>query len=90
MARKMISIRLEPDLIEHVKNQAVKKDKEFTEYVQDALVKESNYKKKEEEVFDLLIQDKDDACSLPHLKIQHNLGLHEVIPKKDNDFDIEF
>jgi DNA-directed RNA polymerase II subunit RPB1 len=54
------------------------------------LSQESSYKKKEEEVFDLLIQDKDDACALPHLKIQHNLGLHPVIPKKDNDFDIEF
>lgn len=42
----MISIRLEPDLIEHVKNQAVKKDKEFTEYVENALTKESKFKPK--------------------------------------------
>ncbi len=54
------------------------------------LTQESNYKKKEEEVFDLLIQDKDDPCSLPHLKIQHNLGVQEVILKKDNQYNIEF
>lgn len=42
----MISIRLQPELIQHVKSQAVKKDKEFTEYVEDALVKESKYKAK--------------------------------------------
>lgn len=46
MARKMISIRLQPDLIEHVKNQAVKTRKDFTEYIEDALVKESKFKPK--------------------------------------------
>ena len=54
MARKMVSIRLEPDLIDHVKNQAVKKDKEFTEYVEDALVKESNYKTKKVKAWQIL------------------------------------
>ena len=46
MAKKMVSIRLEPDLIEHVKSQALKKDKDFTEYVEYALTKESHYKSK--------------------------------------------
>ncbi len=46
MAKKMVSIRLEPDLIEHVKNQAVKKDKEFTEYIEEALTEKSNFKRK--------------------------------------------
>ena len=46
MAKKMVSIRLEPELIEHVKNQADKKDKEFTEYVSEALVEKSNFKPK--------------------------------------------
>jgi DNA-directed RNA polymerase II subunit RPB1 len=53
------------------------------------LNKESQYKKKEEDIFELL-QDQDDACTLPHLKIQHNLDTQQVIPKKDNQFDIEF
>ena len=54
------------------------------------LAQESSYKKKEEDVFDTLIQDKDDPCSLPHLKISHHLGTQHVIPKKDNDYEIEF
>jgi DNA-directed RNA polymerase II subunit RPB1 len=51
---------------------------------------ESQYKKKEQDIFDELLQDQDDACALPHLKIQHNLDTHHVVMKKDNDFDIEF
>jgi DNA-directed RNA polymerase II subunit RPB1 len=54
------------------------------------LSQESQYKKKYEDIFDELIQDKDDACSLPHLKIQHNLGTQQVIAKKDTGYDIEF
>ena len=54
------------------------------------LNQESQYQKKEVDVFDELLQDKDDACALPHLKIQHNLGTQEVIAKKDTGYDIEF
>jgi DNA-directed RNA polymerase II subunit RPB1 len=54
------------------------------------LSQESQYQKKEVDVFDELLQDKDDACALPHLKIQHNLGTQQVIPKKDTGYDIEF
>lgn len=46
MAKKMVSIRLEPDLIEHVKSQAIKKYKDFTEYLEEALIEKSNYKPK--------------------------------------------
>jgi DNA-directed RNA polymerase II subunit RPB1 len=53
------------------------------------LNQESHYKKKEEDIFDLL-QVEDGACALPHLKIQHNLDTQRVIPKQDNAFDIEF
>lgn len=40
--KKMVSIRLRPELIEHIHE--VKKEKQFTEYVEDALIKESKYK----------------------------------------------
>jgi DNA-directed RNA polymerase II subunit RPB1 len=54
------------------------------------LSQESRYQKKDADVFDELLQDKDDACALPHLKIQHNLGTQQVVAKKDTDYDIEF
>jgi hypothetical protein len=54
------------------------------------LIQESQYKKKYDDIFDEMIQDKDDACYLPHLKIQHNLGTQQVIAKKDTGYDIEF
>jgi hypothetical protein len=54
------------------------------------LSQESQYQKKEVDVFDELLQDKDDACALPHLKIQHNLGTQQVIAKTDTGYDIEF
>jgi predicted DNA-binding protein len=46
MAKKMVSIRLKPELIEHVKDQAKKTKKEFTEYVEDSLIETSQFKKK--------------------------------------------
>lgn len=46
MARKMISIRLEPELIQHVKNEADKNREQFTEYIEEALIKKSKFKVK--------------------------------------------
>lgn len=46
MARKMVSIRLEPELIQHVKDQADKNREQFTEYVEEALIKKSKFKPK--------------------------------------------
>jgi DNA-directed RNA polymerase II subunit RPB1 len=54
------------------------------------LNQESQYKQKEADIFDKLLQDADSPCALTHLKIQHNLGTLPIIPKKDNDFEIEF
>jgi DNA-directed RNA polymerase II subunit RPB1 len=54
------------------------------------LNQESHYKKKEEDIFDELLQDQGTSCALSQLKIQHNLDTQTVVLKEDNDFDIEF
>jgi DNA-directed RNA polymerase II subunit RPB1 len=54
------------------------------------LNQESRYKKKEEDIFDELLQDQGTPCALSQLKIQHNLDTQTVVLKEDNDFEIEF
>jgi len=54
------------------------------------LNKESQFKKKEEDIFDELLQDQDAPCALSQLKIQHNLDTQTIVPKIDNEFDIDF
>jgi DNA-directed RNA polymerase II subunit RPB1 len=54
------------------------------------LSQESQYQSKETDLFEELLQDKDSPCAITHLKIGHNLGTQQVIPKVDNEFEIEF
>ena len=54
------------------------------------LSQESQYQSKETDLFEELLQDKDSPCAITHLKIGHNLGTQQVVPKVDNEFEIEF